>query len=83
MSRGTTKQRLSGLQVGNHEKLICLGIRSGSVQTEKSLHEHFKYAHKRGEWFYPVQELLHLIERGEQRLPFEKIKELEAIWTHD
>lgn len=73
--------RLTALQIGNHEELVCIGIREGTPRLERSLHEHFRYVHKRGEWFYPVRELLTYIERrcNKHRLPFLTHKEIKKI----
>jgi hypothetical protein len=75
------RDRLDALQVGNHEELICIGIRKGTLRLERTLHERFRYIHKRGEWFYPVRELLAYIEKkcNRQRLSLLTHNEIKKI----
>lgn len=54
--------RLASLQIGSPHKLKLLAvIRQRGRAAEKELHERFKDASIRGEWFRPTEELLELI----------------------
>lgn len=55
--------RLAGLQTGNPSALTVLGVAVGDVAQELSLHNRFRKAWHRGEWFHCVPELLEFIER--------------------
>jgi len=46
------KERISSLQIGNPDELVCFGVLRGGMEQEKELHEKFKKLHYRGEWFH-------------------------------
>jgi hypothetical protein len=52
------QRRLRQLQIGNHEPLRLLGAYPGTALDETQLHEQFRHARLRGEWFAPLPELL-------------------------
>lgn len=62
------RERLSGLQVGNPNPLVCLATIEGSEAEEEALQSRLKPWHIRGEWFQPAPKLLSLI--VEQGTPF-------------
>lgn len=43
--------RCAFLQVGNHEDLVLLAVRPGSMTDERELHSRFAAGRLRGEWF--------------------------------
>lgn len=51
------RERLATLQTGNHEELRGLAAWRVLPIEEKLLHDEFRHAHIRGEWFRPVPEL--------------------------
>ena len=53
--------RLSGLQTSSSEKLSLLGVISGGMEVENTLHDRFKTEKIRGEWFKPSKSLLDFI----------------------
>lgn len=53
--------RLRDLQGSSSTALIMLASTPGSRKAEFTLHERFRFAHVRGEWFTPVPELMELI----------------------
>jgi len=61
----TIANRLSTLQTGCPEKLLCLGTISGDV--EKELHARFATHRLHGEWFAPAPVLLEYIEKHAMR----------------
>jgi hypothetical protein len=55
------RTRLGALQVGNHERLSCLGTIPPSWFCEEAVHAKFAYLNIHGEWFRPEPELLSFI----------------------
>ena len=55
------KERLIACQIGNHLTLKLLCTMDGTRKDEKRLHAQFAKYNIRGEWFYPNDELLKLI----------------------
>ena len=55
------KKRLESMQVGNSKELNVLGTYSGGRKEESYLHSLFAIAQIRGEWYYPIHELLKFI----------------------
>ncbi len=54
-------KRLGTLQTASSSTLSLLGVVWGSMDQERSLHEHFKEYHIRGEWFHCTDEILSYI----------------------
>jgi hypothetical protein len=54
-------RRLSGLQIGCPTSLKLLGTVDGDRRREAGLHQDFDDARIRGEWFFPVPDLMKLI----------------------
>ena len=52
------RSRMRALQTGNPGGLVLLHMVPGEKADEDRLHQRFKGAHERGEWFRPVPELL-------------------------
>jgi hypothetical protein len=61
--RKVVTQRLKELQVGNHEHLVLIGWKLGTVAEERELHHRFQHLWIRGEWFRPAPELLALVKK--------------------
>jgi hypothetical protein len=55
------KARMASLGTGTPHVLTVLGVIDGDVVLEETLHEQFRHARIRGEWFRPVPELLEYI----------------------
>jgi predicted GIY-YIG superfamily endonuclease len=53
-------RRIKNLQQGNPNKLVLLGLMTGTRDTERALHEKFAKYRLEGEWFRPVPALLSL-----------------------
>lgn len=56
-------RRIAELSIGAHRELRVLLVISGEIEQEKQLHDRFSFAHKKGEWFWPVNELLSFIDK--------------------
>lgn len=56
--------RMTTLQTASPVTLKLLGVLDGGQDLEKLLHERFKEARIKGEWFRPVPELLDFIEKN-------------------
>lgn len=52
------RARLAALQTCNPRELRLIGLRPGSKEDERALHDRFAAQRVRGEWFYPGEELL-------------------------
>jgi hypothetical protein len=55
-------RRVRDLSTSTHNKLQILLVISGEREQEDQLHERFGFAHKRGDWFWPVKDLLSFID---------------------
>ena len=55
-------KRIAGLQTSSRQKLTLLGAVRGDQSLEALYHRVFKSDRVRGEWFYPSQRLLRMIE---------------------
>lgn len=55
------KSRLMEFQIGNPERLVLLGVRTGSFQEERDLHDELAKFHISGEWYSPSMDLIKLI----------------------
>lgn len=56
------EDRLAQLQTSHHERLRLLATANGTEDDERELHRRFHRAHKSGEWFRPVPEILALLD---------------------
>jgi hypothetical protein len=61
------KSRLTGLQIGNPNRLIVVGVIVGDC--EKEVHETFRQYRISGEWFKPNANLVSYIAEHRERLP--------------
>jgi hypothetical protein len=57
----SVKKRVAELQTASHSRLVVLATKAGTRLDETALHDRFRNARLRGEWFEPVPELLELI----------------------
>jgi hypothetical protein len=53
--------RLRHLQTGSPERLVLLHVMAGTPAIERWLHERFAHLRVHGEWFFPANELISLI----------------------
>lgn len=67
-----TKMRLTYMQVGCPWPLTERALIDGDEIAEKAMHRKFDYARVRGEWFYPVVEILQFIESSIQPCVFSR-----------
>ena len=69
-SKPSIKRRLSQLQISSPREIKLLFTMIGCRKQETSLHKRFRYARYRGEWFYPIPEILFYIDHFEYLKPF-------------
>lgn len=55
-------RRIRDLRTGTHQNLRLLLAIGGGVEQEAQLHERFSFAHKKGEWFWPVNALIDFVD---------------------
>lgn len=63
-TRKSIESRLTTLQTGHPEKLICLGTVEGDLKKEKEIHIRFQKFRKQGEWFEPADSILSYIQES-------------------
>jgi hypothetical protein len=56
------EKRVHALVTSSHKNLKILFAMDGDISKEKELHDLFDFAHKKGEWFWPVKSLVAFIE---------------------
>lgn len=61
-TKGKLHSRLMGIQIGNPDELVVLGVMDGGRKEERQLHLLFRHLHVRGEWFKYEAELKEFIE---------------------
>lgn len=53
--------RLINMAVGAPYEMEIIRIAPGTIDDEKALHNRFRHAHQRGEWFRPTPDLMELL----------------------
>ncbi len=73
-TQGLPIKRLKSLQTSSGHLLRLLAYVNGSQAIEAKLHKKFSYARKKGEWFFPVKELVDFVEKVKrsQSIPLDK-----------
>lgn len=61
-SKNDPQERKSTFDTGNPDNLRLLGVMEGELLDEQKLQDRFDYARKKGEWFWPVRELVDFID---------------------
>lgn len=75
------EKRVQALVTSSHKNLKILFAMGGDMDKEKELHDLFDFAHKKGEWFWPVKSLVAFIESC--NLLSQVSKSLNAIPAND